>query len=68
MTKIHSAAARENFPALEFHSADVAWWKDMVNGIPRLFVGKRLIPVPNALEPGLALLRFTSPADGAGRG
>lgn len=28
----HAAAATENFLALEFHSADVPWWNDIVTG------------------------------------
>ena len=30
MANVHCAAATENFVALEHHSVDVPWWKDMV--------------------------------------
>jgi L-alanine-DL-glutamate epimerase-like enolase superfamily enzyme len=53
MANVHCAAATENFLALEFHSADVPWWEDMVNGIPKPIVDKGFITVPDA--PGLGV-------------
>lgn len=53
MANVHCAAATENFLTLEFHSADVPWWEDMVNGIPKPIVDKGFITVPNA--PGLGV-------------
>ena len=53
MANVHCAAATENFLTLEFHSADVPWWEDMVNGIPKPIVDKGFITVPSA--PGLGV-------------
>jgi L-alanine-DL-glutamate epimerase-like enolase superfamily enzyme len=49
----HSAAATENFLALEFHSADVPWWDDLVTGLPRPIVQDGTITVPDG--PGLGI-------------
>jgi L-alanine-DL-glutamate epimerase-like enolase superfamily enzyme len=53
MANVHCAAATENFLVMEFHSADVPWWEDMVTGIPKPIVDKGFINVPNA--PGLGV-------------
>jgi L-alanine-DL-glutamate epimerase-like enolase superfamily enzyme len=53
MANVHCAAAAENFLVMEFHSADVPWWEDMVTGIPKPIVDKGFINVPNA--PGLGV-------------
>jgi L-alanine-DL-glutamate epimerase-like enolase superfamily enzyme len=53
MAAVHSAAATENFLALEFHSADVSWWDDIVRGLPKPIVNKGFIKVPDA--PGLGI-------------
>ncbi len=53
MANVHCAAATEGFLVMEFHSADVAWWEDMVNGIPKPIVDKGFITVPDA--PGLGV-------------
>jgi len=49
----HAAAATENFLALEFHSADVAWWDDTVTGLPRPIVQDGSITIPDG--PGLGI-------------
>ena len=33
MANVHCAAATQNFVALEHHSADVAWWEELVVGV-----------------------------------
>ena len=53
MAAVHSAAATENFLALEFHSNDVPWWSDLVCGLPKPIVQNGFIPVPNT--PGLGI-------------
>lgn len=53
MAAVHSVASTENFLALEYHSADVPWWDDMVNGLPKPVVDKGYIKVPDA--PGLGI-------------
>jgi L-alanine-DL-glutamate epimerase-like enolase superfamily enzyme len=35
MANLHTAAATENFVALEHHSVDVPWWEDLVTGVPK---------------------------------
>lgn len=53
MASVHSAAATENFMALEFHSVDVPWWHDIANGIPKPLFKDGYIEVPDA--PGLGI-------------
>jgi L-alanine-DL-glutamate epimerase-like enolase superfamily enzyme len=53
LAAVHSAAATENFLALEFHSNDVPWWDDLVHGLPRPLVQQGFIDVPDA--PGLGI-------------
>lgn len=53
MAAVHSIAATENFLALEFHSVDVPWWQDLVNGLPKPIVNNGYIAVPNT--PGLGI-------------
>lgn len=53
MANVHCAAATENFLCLEFHSADVPWWEDMVNTIPKPIIDKGFVNVPNL--PGLGV-------------
>jgi L-alanine-DL-glutamate epimerase-like enolase superfamily enzyme len=40
MANLHCAAATENFLCLEFHSADVPWWEDLVTGVPKPIIDK----------------------------
>lgn len=53
MAAVHVAAAMHNVLALEFHSADVPWWEDMVTGLPRPLVQDGFIRVPEG--PGLGI-------------
>ena len=53
MAAVHVAAAMHNVLALEFHSVDVPWWKDMVNGLPQPLIENGFINVPEA--PGLGI-------------
>ncbi|TIO75069.1 MAG: mandelate racemase/muconate lactonizing enzyme family protein [Mesorhizobium sp.] len=53
MAAAHVATATENFLALEYHSADVDWWDDIVTGIPKPLVKDGFITVPD--KPGLGI-------------
>lgn len=53
MAAVHSAAATDNFLALEFHSVDVPWWSDLVGGLPKPIVQNGYITVPDG--PGLGI-------------
>jgi gluconate/galactonate dehydratase len=53
LAAVHSAAATENLLALEFHSVDIAWWQDMVEGLQEPLVQNGYIKVPDA--PGLGI-------------
>lgn len=53
MAAVHSAAATENFLALEFHSTDIPWWDEIARGLPRPLVRQGFIEVPDA--PGLGI-------------
>jgi len=53
MANVHCAAATENFLVLEFHSADIPWWDDMVEGIEKPIVNRGFIKVPDG--PGLGI-------------
>ncbi len=53
MAAVHSAAASENFLALEYHSTDIPWWDELVHGLPRPLVQQGFIEVPDA--PGLGI-------------
>jgi L-alanine-DL-glutamate epimerase-like enolase superfamily enzyme len=49
---VHCAAATENFMAMEFHSADVSWYDDLVDGVMKPIVGTDgFVVVPD--KPGL---------------
>lgn len=49
----HVAAATENFLGLEYHSVDVPWWDDLVNGLSKPIVDNGFINVPEG--PGLGI-------------
>jgi L-alanine-DL-glutamate epimerase-like enolase superfamily enzyme len=52
LASVHCAAATENFIALEHHFAEVPFWNDFVDGVPKpLIQPDGYIPVPEA--PGL---------------
>jgi L-alanine-DL-glutamate epimerase-like enolase superfamily enzyme len=53
MANVHCAAATENFLALEHHSVDVVWWKDLVKGYDQPLYEKGFAAVPN--KPGLGV-------------
>jgi len=53
LAAVHSAAATENFLALEYHSADVPWWDDLVEGPAKPIVDRGYIAVPEG--PGLGI-------------
>lgn len=53
MAAAHVATATENFMALEYHSADVDWWDDIVTGLPKPLVKDGFITVPD--RPGLGI-------------
>jgi hypothetical protein len=50
----HCAAATENFLVLEHHDADTSYYENLVDGVPKPFVGKDgFLQVPNG--PGLGI-------------
>lgn len=51
MAAVHAAAAMHNVLAMEFHSVDVPWWKDLVTGLPDPLIQDGFIAVPE--KPGL---------------
>jgi gluconate/galactonate dehydratase len=53
MAAVHSAAATENFLALENHSVDIPWWNELVTGLPNPIVQDGYIEVPD--KPGLGI-------------
>lgn len=50
---VHSAAATENFIALEHHFNDLPYWNDFVTSIPKPIIQNGYIPVPDG--PGLGI-------------
>ena len=53
MAAVHTAAAMHNVLAIEYHSVDVPWWKDMVRGLPDPLIRDGFIQVPEG--PGLGI-------------
>ena len=53
LAAVHTAAACENFYVLEYHSADVDWWDDLVLGAAKPLVQQGFITVPE--QPGLGI-------------
>jgi L-alanine-DL-glutamate epimerase-like enolase superfamily enzyme len=53
MAAVHAAAVMPEVLALEFHSADVPWWSDLVKGLPNPIVQDGFITVPEG--PGLGI-------------
>jgi L-alanine-DL-glutamate epimerase-like enolase superfamily enzyme len=51
MAAVQCAAATENFIALEHHFAEVPFWGDFIDGVPRPIIQDGYIPVPD--RPGL---------------
>jgi L-alanine-DL-glutamate epimerase-like enolase superfamily enzyme len=52
---VHTAAATENFIALEHHSVDKEWWEDLVTGLDKPMVKDGYVEVPNTPGVGLEL-------------
>jgi len=50
---VHTAAATENFIALEHHSVDKTWWEDLVTGLDKPLVKDGYVEVPE--KPGVGL-------------
>lgn len=50
---VHTAAATENFIALEHHSVDNPWWEDLVTGLDKPLVKNGYVEVPE--KPGVGL-------------
>lgn len=50
---VHTAAATENFVALEHHSVDNPWWEDLVTGIEGPMVREGYVMVPE--KPGVGV-------------
>lgn len=53
MAAVHTAAAMHNVLCLEYHSIEVPWWSDMVNGLPKPVIQNGFIKVPEG--PGLGI-------------
>ena len=53
MAAAHSAAVTENFLALEYHSADIPWWDDLVEGPAKPIADNGFVMVADA--PGLGI-------------
>lgn len=53
MAAVHAAAAIQNILAIEYHSVDVPWWKDLVRGLPDPLIKDGFITVPET--PGLGI-------------
>ena len=56
MAAVHTAAAMHNVLAVEYHSIDIPWWSDMVNGLPKPLIENGFIKVPEAPGLGIASL------------
>ncbi|MFY0654577.1 MAG: mandelate racemase/muconate lactonizing enzyme family protein [Cyclobacteriaceae bacterium] len=53
MANVHSAAATQNFIALEHHDVDTPWWEDLVKDIEKPIVKDGYVTVPDT--PGLGV-------------
>jgi hypothetical protein len=53
MACVHTAAAIRDFVALENHSLDIPWWKDLVTGLSNPFLKDGYVDVPE--KPGLGI-------------
>lgn len=53
LATVHSAAATQNFFALEHHSVDNPWWDDLVTGVEKPIVQDGFVPVPEG--PGIGI-------------
>ncbi|MFZ0548821.1 MAG: mandelate racemase/muconate lactonizing enzyme family protein, partial [Candidatus Promineifilaceae bacterium] len=55
MAAVHCAAATENFIALEHHFTDLAFWNDLIDGVPKPIIQDGFIPVPETPGLGFAI-------------
>ena len=53
MAAVHVGAALPQLMCMEYHSVDVPYWQDIVNGLPRPLIDHGFITVPDA--PGLGI-------------
>ena len=53
MANVHTAAATNNFIALEHHSVEVPWWEDLVTGMDKPVQKNGFVRVPD--KPGLGV-------------
>lgn len=54
MGAVHTIATIENFLAMECHAVDfMSWWQELVTGVPKPFIDKGYIAVPDT--PGLGI-------------
>ncbi len=53
MAAVHVGAALPQLMCMEYHSVDVPYWQDVVNGLPRPLIDRGFITVPDA--PGLGI-------------
>jgi L-alanine-DL-glutamate epimerase-like enolase superfamily enzyme len=53
MANVHTAAATNNFIALENHSTEVPWWEDLVTGLEKPINNHGFVKVPE--KPGLGI-------------
>jgi L-alanine-DL-glutamate epimerase-like enolase superfamily enzyme len=53
MANVHTAAATDNFIALEHHSVDVPWWEDLVTGPEKPLNNRGFAAPPD--RPGLGV-------------
>lgn len=52
---VHTAAATENFVALEHHSVDKSWWEGLVSGMDKPMVNQGYVTVPETPGVGVEL-------------
>ena len=53
MAAVHVGAALPQLMCMEYHSVDVPYWQDVINGLPRPLIDHGFITVPDA--PGLGI-------------
>jgi L-alanine-DL-glutamate epimerase-like enolase superfamily enzyme len=53
MANVHTAAATNNFIALENHSTEVSWWEELVTGLEKPINNQGFVKVPE--KPGLGI-------------
>jgi hypothetical protein len=54
MGGVHAACTLDSFLAMECHAVDfISWWQELVTGVPKPFIDKGYITVPDV--PGLGI-------------